>query len=235
MSILETFKDIYKRGKKPEPQKYMRGAPPGPSVKGRTELAQKKAQAQAKQTENPYRSTKKSNVKVGTKFGGEKVPSKKVGVFPKTKGAYKIKKGDTLSGIAKQYGTSVSAIMKANKALTDPNKIRAGAGLTIPGFKQPLAKTQTAKKRVDPTKDPRFNRIFGTGAQTGAQKKKVVKKSSRPGRKLTGDKGTQRSVKTKKPTVPGLAGRYQRRQGLAAGGFNDGRSKNRCSSSFWKN
>lgn len=54
--------------------------------------------------------------------------------FPKTKGSYKIKKGDTLGSIAKARGTTVAAIMKANPGIKDKNKIRLGAGLKgVPG------------------------------------------------------------------------------------------------------
>jgi len=54
--------------------------------------------------------------------------------FPKTTGSYKIKKGDTLSSIAKARGTTVAAIMKANPNIKDKNKIRLGAGLKgVPG------------------------------------------------------------------------------------------------------
>jgi len=49
--------------------------------------------------------------------------------FPKTKGPYKIKRGDTLSQLAKEYGTTVKKIMADNPDIKDPNKIRAGAGL----------------------------------------------------------------------------------------------------------
>lgn len=45
---------------------------------------------------------------------------------------YTIKSGDTLSGLAKQNGVSVQAIMAANKGITDPNKISAGSSLVIP-------------------------------------------------------------------------------------------------------
>ncbi len=45
---------------------------------------------------------------------------------------YQIKKGDTLSGIAKQYGVSVGDIASAN-GISNQNKISAGATLTIPG------------------------------------------------------------------------------------------------------
>lgn len=44
---------------------------------------------------------------------------------------YTIKKGDTLSKIAKANGTTVAELAKSNK-ITDPNKIFAGASLNIP-------------------------------------------------------------------------------------------------------
>jgi LysM repeat protein len=44
---------------------------------------------------------------------------------------YKIKQGDTLSGIAQKYGTTVKDLQKANN-ISNPNKIYAGANLIIP-------------------------------------------------------------------------------------------------------
>ena len=46
---------------------------------------------------------------------------------------YQIQSGDTLSQIAQQNGTTVSALLNANPGLADPNKIYAGQTLTIPG------------------------------------------------------------------------------------------------------
>ena len=51
---------------------------------------------------------------------------------------YTIKKGDTLSKIAKQYGTTVSALASAN-SIKDANKIRAGATINIPDAAAPAA------------------------------------------------------------------------------------------------
>ena len=45
---------------------------------------------------------------------------------------YTVKKGDTLSAIAKQYGTTYQEIAKAN-GISDPNKISVGQKLTIGG------------------------------------------------------------------------------------------------------
>ena len=47
---------------------------------------------------------------------------------------YKIKQGDTLSSIAKQYGTSVNELASAN-GISNPNLIIAGKSLTIPSSK----------------------------------------------------------------------------------------------------
>lgn len=47
---------------------------------------------------------------------------------------YLIKSGDTLSAIAKKYGTTVGKIMAANPYVTNKNKIYAGKTLQIPKF-----------------------------------------------------------------------------------------------------
>lgn len=44
-----------------------------------------------------------------------------------------IKSGDTLSKLAKQYGTSVMELQSLNN-ISNPNKIRAGATLNLPGY-----------------------------------------------------------------------------------------------------
>lgn len=45
---------------------------------------------------------------------------------------YIVKKGDTLSKIAKQFGTTVLTIQKANSFITNVNNIEVGWSLTIP-------------------------------------------------------------------------------------------------------
>jgi LysM repeat protein len=45
---------------------------------------------------------------------------------------YKIKKGDTLSAIAKKEGTTVSELMKLNPTIKDKNMIMSGANLNLP-------------------------------------------------------------------------------------------------------
>jgi hypothetical protein len=48
---------------------------------------------------------------------------------------YQIRWGDTLSGLARRHGTTVNALMQANKYIKDPNLIFAGRTLNIPGRK----------------------------------------------------------------------------------------------------
>jgi LysM repeat protein len=47
-------------------------------------------------------------------------------------GTYVVRPGDTLSGIAGQFGVSVDALAHAN-GITDPNRVLAGQQLAIPG------------------------------------------------------------------------------------------------------
>ena len=44
---------------------------------------------------------------------------------------YIVREGDTLSGIAERFGTTVEALLQANR-LTDPNQIEGGRRLVIP-------------------------------------------------------------------------------------------------------
>lgn len=55
---------------------------------------------------------------------------------------YKIQSGDNLSKIAKQYGTTVDALAKANN-IADPNKIFAGQSLNIPSATPAAATNKT--------------------------------------------------------------------------------------------
>lgn len=58
--------------------------------------------------------------------------------------AYRIRTGDTLSGIAQRYNTSVGALMKANPQIKNANLIYAGANLTVPGAKDDFATRPSA-------------------------------------------------------------------------------------------
>ena len=95
---------------------------------------------------------------------------------------YKIKSGDTLSGIAKKYGTTVSALMGANKNIKNANLIYAGNTLTIPGSSSSSKKTTSKKttttntsKTKTPTKttqqlamDYAKNQTANVGSETQA-------------------------------------------------------------------
>ena len=63
--------------------------------------------------------------------------------------AYRIRTGDTLSGIAQRYGTSVSALMRTNPSISNPNLIYAGRTLNVPGSKDEFTTKPSAKDPVD--------------------------------------------------------------------------------------
>ena len=45
---------------------------------------------------------------------------------------YRVVWGDTLSGIARRFGTSITTILQANPQITNPNLIYVGQDLEIP-------------------------------------------------------------------------------------------------------
>lgn len=79
-------------------------------------------------------------------------------MFPKTRGSYKIKKNETLSGIAKDRGTTVAKLMKMNPGIKDKNKIRAGAGLRVPPM--PIKTTAKDKSKAQRGRSD-FGKMFG--------------------------------------------------------------------------
>ena len=46
---------------------------------------------------------------------------------------YQIQRGDTLSALARRFGTSVGALMEANPQITNANLIYTGQSLNLPG------------------------------------------------------------------------------------------------------
>ncbi|NMO14032.1 LysM peptidoglycan-binding domain-containing protein [Pyxidicoccus fallax] len=71
---------------------------------------------------------------------------------------YTVKSGDTLSGIAGRFGTTVGALQQAN-GISNPNRIYAGQTLTIPGGGSP--------SRPPPTNNPPVGGVGGPKPPTG--------------------------------------------------------------------
>jgi LysM repeat protein len=63
---------------------------------------------------------------------------------------YRVRAGDTLSGIAQQYQVSLDALLAANR-MTAATMLRIGQELVIPGAGVPPAPTATPRPRVTPT------------------------------------------------------------------------------------
>lgn len=60
---------------------------------------------------------------------------------------YTVKKGDTLSGIAARFGTTVQKLVNANK-IKNPSLIHVGQVLTIPTETKPLPNIDSAKTAI---------------------------------------------------------------------------------------
>jgi LysM repeat protein len=71
---------------------------------------------------------------------------------------YRVKPGDTLSGIADLFGVSVDDIVRYNN-IADPNSLSVGQVITIPGHSPPVTSTTTttpAAGTASPTVTPIF-------------------------------------------------------------------------------
>ena len=68
---------------------------------------------------------------------------------------YTIQSGDTLSGIASRYGTTVDTLMGLNPYITNRNLIYAGNTLNLPGAQQSApATTQNATPQKTTQQNP---------------------------------------------------------------------------------
>ena len=67
---------------------------------------------------------------------------------------YRVKKGDTLTKIAQNLGTTVEALLHANPKITDPNKIYIGQKIRLPAKTgRPVARKEDGEVKIDrPTK-----------------------------------------------------------------------------------
>lgn len=95
---------------------------------------------------------------------------------PAAGGSYTIKPGDTLGKIAKDNGTTVDAIMKANPQIKDANKIAAGATLNLTG-KPDQSDAETARLAAagNPAQtDPADGAAAGAATKPDAERRAAV-------------------------------------------------------------
>lgn len=64
--------------------------------------------------------------------------------FPTATGTYKVSKGDTLSGIAAQYGLSWKTLAAMN-GIDDPRKLRVGQSLSVPAKSEKTTSSSSSK------------------------------------------------------------------------------------------
>lgn len=116
-------------------------------------------------------------------------------------GSYKVKRGDTLSRIARRQGTTVAALMAAN-GLTDPNRIYENQVLALGGSAPPGAPALSGKQVV-----------VGVGTRThtvakGETLASIAKRygtTSRDLAKANGLKSPNRIRLGQRLTIPGAA------------------------------
>jgi hypothetical protein len=80
---------------------------------------------------------------------------------------YLIRSGDTLSGIAARYKTSVSALAKLN-GIANPNLIYAGRSLRLPGHSTKDSFQPTGPRRSGPVQAPSSGRAGGSNRLAAA-------------------------------------------------------------------
>lgn len=137
--------------------------------------------------------------------------------------SYKIKKGDTLSAIAKANNTTVDALVKANN-IKNKNLIVTGKSLTIPGKSQ--VKTPGANRTGDKIKKSSGTpaAVSGRKVQTTPSKPKgrsiggsgTVTVTGRDGKKYTANYGTKPITLGSLPKAP--AGSVTTRTGAVEAG-----------------
>lgn len=99
-----------------------------------------------------------SNPPTDTAPGGQPTPA------PQTSRTIVIPNGATLSGLAAQNGTTVGELMRLNPNIKDPNKIAAGASLTLSAGQPAAGATQSKTPTKDAAQIAADNLVFGGSA-----------------------------------------------------------------------
>ena len=118
--------------------------------------------------------------------------------FPKTTGAFKINPGDNLSKISKMTGKSIAEIRELNPDITDPNKIRAGAGLKGLGKRSDYADFAKGKEFKPKKKDDKPAQKMPKTIDMGRKKRSVQEINRELRAKVNPKKPTTNIFKVKK-------------------------------------
>ncbi len=115
-------------------------------------------------------------------------------------GEYTVRRGDSLSKIAKQHNMSVKELQRLNN-ISNPNRIRAGQTLVVKGKAGAAAPVASTASNANPQALPKRNNSVITPAAAAAPKDKVVTQVKN-WRKPTA--GTV--VRAYNPNIPGQKG-----------------------------
>ncbi len=114
--------------------------------------------------------------------------------------AYTIKSGDTLSAIAKKYGTTVAAIQALNPSITNPNLIYAGASIKIP---------------TTPSVIPSSTAGITTSTQPRTSEAMAAQQAEEAKRKLLQEQAEQITGLTNENTIAGLKAQIESAMNVA--------------------
>jgi LysM repeat protein len=149
--------------------------------------------------------------------------------------SYKIALGDNLSTLAKKFGTTVDALMKANPQIKDANRIQAGATLNVPSQGNdpkgsirlglnPNIEPDTRDKAAAtiPTQQPAIQKTqVPTAAAPATQPANAQKPAAISVTKTNSEPGEEKEIKSILSSGPGyieiktIDGEIQRRKGNA--------------------
>ena len=91
-----------------------------------------------------------------------------------------IKRGDTLSSLARKYGTTVKALMAANPDIKNANKIFAGKKLNIKNMSVPQATEDDPKPTRKPAVPPKMEDFMKKDIESQYAKDSINKPTRKP-------------------------------------------------------
>jgi LysM repeat protein len=94
---------------------------------------------------------------------------------PTTGTQHLIRRGETLSGIAQRYGTTVDALLQANRQIRNPNLIYAGQTLTIPTTRNTSAPNQAGSQAGSQYVVRRGDTLSEIAARNGIDLARLIK------------------------------------------------------------
>lgn len=128
----------------------------------------------------------------------DSLPKARIRVAAEGEGRHKVRRGETLSGIALRYHTTVKALRKANR-MSSKSTLKAGAILKVPSTSDSMeTKASSEDKSVSSAKSPKSS--AGKAAKKKSGKKVAKKRSTAKKSKKAKAASTKKKAKKKAKT-----------------------------------